>query len=149
MESSPITRNLNLPITSVVVSNAMAAEEVQARAVEASKVTAPPPSGDSATHGGTSGQPGLGEKFDVYATESAKLAAEKSAQATIQAQNKDDLEKAEEKRVQKQKILGEGEKSLEAAQPASESKFPFLFPLGDKVSTQTQMPPGQTFDATA
>jgi hypothetical protein len=149
MESSPITRSLNLPITSVVVSNASAAEEVQARTLEAAKVTAPPPSGDSAPHGGTSGQPGLGEKVDVYDTESAKLAAEKSAQASIQAQTKDDLKKAEEQRIQKQKILGEAEKSIEAAQAPVESKFPFLFPLGDKVSTPTQSPPGQSFDATA
>ncbi len=69
---NPVTRSLNLPPSPVVPSDTVAADEVEAKAVETAKVTAAPESGNPAPHGGTSGQPGLGDHVDVYDTEAAK-----------------------------------------------------------------------------
>jgi hypothetical protein len=101
----------------------VAAEEVAAKAVETAKVTAAPESGNSAPHGGTSGQPGLGDHVDVYATEAAKIAAEKIAQS----------------------LLGKEGETPKGIEPPSKENFPFLTLLGDATPHKT---PGHVIDTT-
>ncbi len=141
MDVNPITRSLNLPPSPVIPSNTPAAEQVQAQVADAAKVTAPPASGDPAPHGGTSGQPGLGDHVDVYDTEAVKQAAEKNAQSGAPAENSSSLEKAAAAKPEKKMhILGRGSGLPEPADPPTEPEFPFLVPLGSKQ-------PGQVFDA--
>src|SRR4051812_33477660 len=109
MDVNPITRSLNLPPSPAVPSNTPAAEKVRQNTAETAKVTAPPATGDAASHGGTSGNRGLGNHVNFYDTRPAKVAAEKNAQSTTQSKAPALNEKTEEVMpVKKMHILGKG-----------------------------------------
>jgi hypothetical protein len=86
----------------------VAADEVEAKAVETAKVTAAPDSGNSASHGGNSSQPGLGEHVDVYVTEPKSSA-----------------------------LLGQQEAIPLVSEPPPKADFPFLTLLGDSSTDNT------------
>lgn len=137
MDINPLTRSLNLPATPVVPSNTPAAEEVERQAAETAKVTPPPASGDAASHGGTSGQPGLGTHVDLYDTHGAQMAAEKNAQSATQAKAPAPPDQAEaDKPEKKLHLLGKGTGLPEPADPPPNPEFPFLSPLGSAKTGQ-------------
>lgn len=141
MDVNPLTRSLNLLPTPVIPSNTPAAEEVQRQATETAKVTPTPASGDPAPHGGTSGQPGLGDHIDVYDTEVAKSALRKSGQSGAQDKTPSPEDKTQAAIPEKKlHLLGRGSGLPEPADPPMDTTFPFLVPLGSKKA-------GQGFDA--
>ncbi len=151
MEINPLNRNLPPQVTNYSPSHEVAEKEVQTKVAEAAKVTPAPSPGDAGPQGGNSGQPGLGEKVDIYDTEAARAAAEKAATdkaALVHSQNNETAtEKSEKNHEAKVKtnlhLLGKGEGLPNPADLPAEPEFPFLVPLGSQ-SLQTH--PGKVID---
>ena len=149
MEVNQVTRSLSLPPSPVVPSDTPTVRAAQEQSAEAVKVTAAPASGDSASQGGTSGEPGLGNHIDLYDTQAAKMAAEKGAQAVTQdkAPVITTPPKPPEPKVviKKVEMLGDDTVFPEPSEVPPSPEFPYLKPLGPRSRKQ----PGQSFDATA
>ena len=73
MELNSLTRSVNLPTVPLSTANPVANVEVQEKVAETAKVTPPPSTGDSNSQSGSHGEPGLGERMDVYAKDEQSL----------------------------------------------------------------------------
>ncbi len=149
MDVNPLNRIVNLPPVSAASSHSVASDQVQAKVVESSKVTAPSSSGDSTSNEGNPSKPGLGEKVDFYDTEATQASTEKhvqNAQTGDPDQNSMTIEKRKEKTVEKKlQLLGNGKDGPNLTEQPPESEFPFLIPLGNK---SIPPKPGERLDAT-
>ncbi len=153
MEINPLNRNLPTQVTNYSPSQETAEQEIRAKVAETAKVTPAPSPGDAGPQGGSSGQPGLGEKVDIYDTEAARVAAEKAATekaALAHSQDKESTKNKTDKNHQAKPksnlhLLGKGEGLPNPADIPEEPKFPFLVPLG---SQSLQAKPGKVIDTT-
>ncbi len=171
MDLGPLTTSQALkPPPTVTPTNSAAADEMHAKAAEASNVTAAAhsaASGDGLASG--SGQPGLGEHIDLYDTqaqaqngvvgEARQSAAQPtspdntqalSTQAAVEAdrKSKDDAKKVDEKKADEKNDQDQDEPvdllgrgtGLPIPTTHPKPEFPFLVPLGAKK-------PGSVIDA--